>query len=665
MERLRARLAEAEETLLAIRSGEVDAIAVDGPQGRQLFTLQSADQPYRILAERMNEGAVSTTGDGTILFCNQRLAEMTGVAAERLVGASLLSLLRNGNQNHLAELLRQASKHDVREESHLVRDDGTLLPVQLSLSAVPLAEGGAGVCVVVTDISEQKRVEQKLRERAALLDLAHDAVIFRGRDGRILFWNRGAKDLYGWSAEEAVGKVSHELLQTRFPEPLKGIEEVIEETREWEGELMHVARDGKNLTVTSRWSLLRDERGEPTAVLEINRDITERKQAEENLRLASFYTRSLIEASLDPLVTISREGKITDVNAATEAVTGVARERLIGTDFSNYFVEPGEARRGYEQVFARGSVQDYPLAIRHASGKVTDVLYNANVFRNQAGEIEGVFAAARDVTERKRAEEEVHKSNEQLEQRVVARTEELRALNKELETFNYAVAHDLRAPLRHIHSFAEMLVQEASPALDDSCKRHLAMILDSVQHMGQLLEDLLNLSRLGRQELCKQTCGLNGLVQEVIKSLEPETKEREIEWRIADLPALECDPSLFRQVLVNLLSNALKFTRGRCPAIVEIGQATSEGQPIIFIRDNGVGFNMKYADKLFGLFQRLHRQSDFEGTGVGLAIVQRIMHRHGGSVWAEAEVDKGATFYLSLHTCAAEKKGLAAAQGAI
>jgi CheY-like chemotaxis protein len=246
--------------------------------------------------------------------------------------------------------------------------------------------------------------------------------------------------------------------------------------------------------------------------------------------------------------------------------------------------------------------------------------------------------------------------NEQLEQRVSARTEELRALNKELEAFSYAVAHDLRAPLRHIHGFAQMLSEEAKPVLTDSCKHHLDMILDSVQQMGQLLEELLRLSRLGRQELYMQLCDLKPLVEEVLTSLKSDIKDRQVEWRIADLPLVECDPALFRQVLVNLLSNALKFTRSRHPAIIEIGQTTIDGEPVIFIRDNGVGFSMKYMDKLFGVFQRLHRQQDFEGTGVGLAIVQRIMSRHGGRVWAEAELDKGATFYLSLSLAEQDKK---------
>lgn len=784
IERLRIRLAEAEETLQAIRSGEVDAIAVDGPHGRQLFTLQSADQPYRVLAERMSEGAASMTADGTILFCNQRLAEMVGRAPATMVGLSAIMLVPPESKKEFQEFLASGLIGEARRELQFQRSDGSAIPVFASLAAIPgepeprlgliamdfsehrqaeekirlqasqyaalLATTSDGywrfdrrgrlldvndvycqmsgysrtellkLCIAdieaseeprealrhiekivsagfdrfaskhrkkngeifdveisatyfaatnqfilfVRDTTARKQTEDKLRQQAALLDLAHDAIIVRDLDSHILFWSRGATDTYGFSVDEALGRTVHELLQTVFPASLEAITRSIQGSREWEGELHHTRKDGCAIVVSSRWSLLRNERGQPVAIMEINRDVTEQKQANEVVRKASHYTRSLIEASLDPLVTISREGKITDVNEATEKVTGVPRQRLVGTDFSNYFTQPAMARRGYRQAFAHGSVTDYPLALRHVSGKLTEVLYNASVFKNEAGDVEGVFAAARDVTERKRAEAEVHKLNQELEQRVAARTEELRFLNKELEAFNYAVAHDLRAPLRHIHGFAEMLAEEARPVLTDSSQHQLDIILDSVQHMNQLLEDLLKLSRLGRQELCKQVCSANGLIAEVVQSLEPESKGRQVEWRIADLSPVECDPNLFKQVLVNLLSNALKFTRTRSPAIIEIGQTTIDGQAVIFIRDNGVGFSMKYADKLFGLFQRLHRQQDFEGTGVGLAIVQRIMHRHGGRAWGEAELDEGATFYLSLGSCEAAGKELAAAHAA-
>jgi len=247
-------------------------------------------------------------------------------------------------------------------------------------------------------------------------------------------------------------------------------------------------------------------------------------------------------------------------------------------------------------------------------------------------------------------DDELHKAHDELEQRVTERTAQLESVNKELEAFTYSVAHDLRAPLRHIDAFSRILAEEAGPQLPPQGNQYLERILQATRQMGQLVDDLLNLSRVGRKELSLQTTGLNSLVEEVLSDLQPEVEKRQIEWKIGKLPFVDADPALLKQVFVNLLSNAVKYTRTREHAVIEVGSLNSNGTPGVFVRDNGVGFNMKYAQKLFGIFQRLHRQEDFEGTGIGLATVQRIIHKHGGRVWAEAELDKGAAFYFTLGT---------------
>ena len=362
------------------------------------------------------------------------------------------------------------------------------------------------------------------KEQAALLDLAHDSIFVRDMTNAIRFWNRGAEETYGWSKEEALGKVTHSLLQTRFPEPLPKIEADILEHGRWEGELIHTRRDGSQIVVDSRWALQRGEDGAPSGVLELNREITERK----------------------------------------------------------------------------------------------------------------------------RAEEEIRALNRSLEQRVEERTSALAETIKELEAFTSSVAHDLRAPLRHVDGFSRILEEEHSEKLGEEGKQLIGRVRRATQHMGELVDDLLNLSRISRRELSPVVTDLNPLVRGVIAELESACQGRRVDFRVATLPFADCDPGLIRQVFANLLANAVKFTRPREPAIIEVGQSDHNGSRAIFVRDNGVGFSMKYADKLFGVFQRLHRPEDFEGTGVGLVTVQRIIHKHNGRIWAEAEVDRGAAFFFTL-----------------
>lgn len=247
-----------------------------------------------------------------------------------------------------------------------------------------------------------------------------------------------------------------------------------------------------------------------------------------------------------------------------------------------------------------------------------------------------------------KAQQEITKLNQTLERRVAERTSQLEMANKELEAFSYSVSHDLRSPLRHIDGFMDLLRASAREKLDAKSLRYLNIVTDSAKQMGQLIDDLLLFSRMGRTELQKGEVDLNHLVTDVIESLKPDMKDRNITWKQTPLPQVIGDMAMLRQVFSNLLGNAIKYTRPRDPAVIEIGARDEADDAVIFIRDNGVGFDEQYSQKLFGVFQRLHDSREFEGTGIGLANVRRIINRHGGKVWAESKVDEGATFYISL-----------------
>ena len=339
--------------------------------------------------------------------------------------------------------------------------------------------------------------------------------------------------------------------------------------------------------------------------------------------------------------------KIIACNQTLIDTTGYAREEIIGhrTLDSLYTSDSIEAAKEVVQRFrSTGEVRHAELRIRCKDGSIVEISSNISAIRGEQGNIRFSRNVWRDITKLKRAREDVRKLNEELEERVIQRTEQLEAANRELEGFSYSVSHDLRAPLRHMGGFLDLLGKHAGPSLDEKSARYLGIVRESAQKMGQLIDDLLDFSRIARVETKKSQVNMNQLVKEVQGQIE----DRDIVWKVAALPKVWADPSMMRLVIQNLVDNAVKYTRTREKVGIEIGHSRNGEEMVFFIRDNGVGFDMQYVDKLFGVFQRLHRKEEFEGTGIGLANVKRIIHRHGGRVWAKGKVNEGATFYFSL-----------------
>ena len=392
------------------------------------------------------------------------------------------------------------------------------------------------------------------------------------------------------------------------------------------------------------------------------------------LRASEVRYRRLFEAARDGILILDAEtGMVVDVNPFLVELLGFSHAAFLGKKvwelgFLRDIVANAD---NFAELQQKGYVRYENMALEAHDGRRHEVEFISNVYQVEGRKV--IQCNIRDISERVQAQAEILHLNTELEQRVVERTAQLQAANQELEAFSYSVSHDLRAPLRHVQGYVDLLMREASGWLSESCRRYMKTIADISVEMGVLIDDLLAFSRMGRTEMIEARVNLDALVQDALRDLEPSTRARRITWRISSLPTVQGDPAMLKLVLANLLGNAIKFTRPRDPAVIEVGVMNEEGRmknekcsegtesaaspppssfciphSTFFVPDNGVGFDPQYAHKLFGVFQRLHRADEFEGTGIGLANVRRIIARHGGRTWAEGKLGAGATFYFTL-----------------
>ncbi|MDX6499547.1 MAG: hypothetical protein QOG23_2807 [Blastocatellia bacterium] len=735
-----------------------------------------AEERFRQVIEGAPNGMVMVGREGKIVLVNLQIEKSFGYSRDELLGQTIEMLVpERFRGNHLGYrngFMAEPSTRSMGTGRDLygLRKDGSEFPVEIGLNPLE-TEQGLMVLGTIVDITERKRTESLLRRQVDLLEQTHDAVFVWKPGGVISYWNRAAEELYGYSRQDAVGRISHELLQTSHPQGATEFQKRLQQEGQWSGELKHTIRNGREIIVESRQVLVQEPDGQEF-VLETNRDITERKHSEQELRRSQQQLAGVIGSAMDAIITVDHEQRIVLFNAAAERAFLFPAEDAIGQSLERFIPErfrpahkshiqgfgethvtprsmgelgplyglradgeefPIEAsisqiesdgrklytvilrditerKRADEELKEQARILDLaPVMIRDLKGRI--LLWNSGaeqmygwsseeavgklaqdlkqtkyprpleeikarllahghwegevvhtrkdghriivasqwvLHRDENDKPKAILEVNNDITERKQAEKEILRLNEELEQRVADRTAQLQAVNKELEAFSYSVSHDLRAPLRHLDGFSQALLEDYTEKLDEVGKGYLREVRSASQEMAQLIDDVLQLARVTRSEMRREVVNLSDLARGITAELRKREPKRKVILNVGEELATLGDKRLLKIVLNNLLGNAWKFTAKQTDVRITFGLDRKNGENTYFIRDNGAGFDMAYVGKLFGAFQRLHTAGEFEGTGIGLATVQRIVYRHGGRVWAEGAVDKGATFYFTL-----------------
>lgn len=629
--------------------------------------LRRSEVQLRTILDNMDEGLVVSDLDGNLVQWNSSALTMHGFDnpdeglrrfpefAEIFELSTPEGVVLTVDQWPAARILRGERLHDFIVRIRRLKSDWERV-FSYGGTLVRDTDGRSLMAVItITDITRRFRAQQEvamqaalLQEQAQLLDLAH--ILIRDPEDRIIIWNSGAEALYGFSREEAIGQVSHDLLQTVFPESKEALLKALAKTGRWQGELIHTAKNGARIVVASHQVLYRDEEDAPTAVLEVNNDITEQRRVDEALRESEERFRLMVD-SIPQLAWMAQpDGYIFWYNSRWYEYTGTSPEQMEGWGWQSVH-DPEMLPKVIERwtaSIATGEPFDMEFPLKGADGRFRWFLTRGIPMKDSESRVQRWLGTNTDITEQFEVRERASRLNLELEQRVAARTVELQAANKELEAFSYSVSHDLRAPLRAIDGFSSALLRSYHDQVDARGQDYLGRIRAAAQRMGELIDDLLGLSRATRAEVKRQEVDLSAMVREITGELRRSQPERKVELVIQPGVTANVDPHLIRIAMQNLLSNAWKFTSTHDEARIEFGVSERDGERVYYVRDNGAGFDQAYVGKLFTPFQRLHTEAEFPGAGIGLALVHRVVAKHGGRIWAEGSVGRGAEFSFTL-----------------
>jgi PAS domain S-box-containing protein len=663
---------------------QVDIVSVLGEDGEVLHRVVTAQditerkqteenlRRFQLLAEHSRD-IILFMGhqDERILDANAAAVQAYGYSRDELLSLSIRDLRGRDTLSQTDIQIAQADAEGILFETIHQRKDGTTFPVEVSSQGATI--GGVRTLIsIVRDITERKNAEKALTESEArfrsLFEQSADAILLL-ENGVFIDCNQATIQMMRARNKQELLSLHPSKLSPQYqPDGRSSVEKADEMVRlaleqgchrfEW----IHRRLDGTDFPVEVLLTSISTE--DRQLIHTVWRDITERKQIEQALQAAHDELERKVQ---------ERTAALSDANALLQALMDNMPDHIYFKDIKSRFIrnsrsqanllglnDPSEAvgktdfdffphaAKSYaeeQEVMRSGTpLVDFEEWVLWPDGREMWVSTTKMPLRNAEGETIGIFGISRDITERKRSEQAIRQLNADLEKQA----EQLQAANKELEAFSYSVSHDLRAPLRAIDGYTRILVEDYESILDDEGKRICGVIGREARRMGQLIDDLLAFSRLGRKEMYSSKIDMKVLAASVFEELIKEEKRENIDFVLSDMPIAQGDSSLIRQVWVNLLSNALKFTSKKEGAVIEVGSKENGDETVYYVRDNGAGFDMEYSNKLFGVFQRLHSESEFSGTGVGLAIVQRIIRRHNGRVWGEGEIEKGATFYFSL-----------------
>jgi PAS domain S-box-containing protein len=670
------------ENRILTRSGQERLIAWDNtvlqdPQGRfagtmslgvDITEIRQTLEALRESEERFRKAFLTSPDaininrleDGIYVDANEGFLTLMGFTREDVIGKTSLELniwADPADRQRLIEGLKKNGQVSNLEAGFCMKDGTTV--TGLMSATVLMLKGVPHIISITRNIEEIKKTQDALRDSEEkyreLFENALEGIYQSTPEGRFLSTNPAMARIYGYdSAEELIESVTNIASQIYVhPDDRDEILHILATDGILsDHEVQHRRKDGSTVWLSLHARTVRDEAGKVIRLEGMAVDITERKQTEEALRNSERKYRNIFENATEGIFQSTPDGRYVSVNPAFARIGGYdSPDEMISTvtDIQRkMYAHPEDREKLLELLDKQDTVNNFEAEIRRGDNTIVWISMNVRAIRDQAGKITLLEGTIQDITRRKQAEEETRKLNAELEKRVIERTAQLEAANKELEAFSYSVSHDLRAPLRGIDGFSQALLEEYRDGLDETGRDYLNRVRRAAQKMGFLIDDILKLSRVTRYELRRESVDLSGMVKELIESYRISEPGRVVDGIVQDGIVVQGDSYLLQIALRNLIDNAWKFT-GRTPrGRIEFGTLVEGGKNVCFIRDNGVGFDMAYADKLFGAFQRLHKTDEFPGTGIGLATVKRIINRHEGEIWTEGKVGEGATFYFTL-----------------